>query len=65
MPIIRIFLIYVLSFFLFESALIQGLNQRMGGEVGLYVEIKDPQWHQKEGEDITKIVLGILNQYGN
>jgi len=47
-----------------EIELIQGLNQRMGSEVGLYVEIKDPQWHQKEGKDITKIVLGILNQYG-
>lgn len=47
-----------------EIELIQGLNQRMGSEVGLYVEIKAPQWHQKEGKDITKIVLDILNQYG-
>jgi len=47
-----------------EIELIQGLNHRMGSEVGVYVEIKDPQWHQKEGKDITKIVLGILNQYG-
>jgi glycerophosphoryl diester phosphodiesterase len=47
-----------------EIELIQGLNQHMDGEVGLYVEIKNPQWHQKEGKDITKIVLGVLNQYG-
>lgn len=47
-----------------EIELIQGLNNHMGRNAGLYVEIKDPQWHQKEGKDITKIVLDILNRFG-
>src|SRR5690606_13931698 len=43
-----------------EIEMIQGLNHTMGRDVGLYVEIKNPAWHQTEGKDITKIVHDTL-----
>jgi glycerophosphoryl diester phosphodiesterase len=47
-----------------EIELIQGLNKSTGKNIGIYPEIKDPAWHQKEGKDISKIVLQILSDYG-
>ncbi|MES2595249.1 MAG: glycerophosphodiester phosphodiesterase [Verrucomicrobiota bacterium] len=47
-----------------ELQLIQGLNRSTGREAGIYPEIKEPLWHQKEGHDISRIVLPILHQYG-
>jgi len=47
-----------------EIELIQGLNKSTGRSVGLYVEIKEPAWHQGEGHDITKVVMGLLDAYG-
>lgn len=47
-----------------EIELIQGLNQSMGKNVGLYTEIKAPAWHLKEGRDISKITLDVLAKYG-
>ena len=47
-----------------EIELIQGLNKSTGGNIGIYPEIKDPEFHNKEGRDISKIVLKILAEYG-
>jgi len=47
-----------------EIELIQGLNKSTGKNVGIYPEIKEPEFHQKEGKDISKIVLNIINEYG-
>ncbi|GEP44824.1 glycerophosphoryl diester phosphodiesterase [Brevifollis gellanilyticus] len=47
-----------------ELQLIQGLNRSTGREAGIYPEIKEPLWHQKEGHDISRIVLPILHKYG-
>jgi len=47
-----------------ELQLIQGLNQSTGRQTGIYPEIKQPAWHRKEGHDITRIVLAILEKYG-
>jgi len=47
-----------------ELQLIQGLNKSTGQEVGIYPEIKSPSFHLKEGQDISKIVLAILSDYG-
>ena len=47
-----------------EIELIQGLNKSTGKNIGIYPEIKEPEFHQKEGKDISKIVLEILNDYG-
>ncbi|NJB81467.1 glycerophosphodiester phosphodiesterase [Wenyingzhuangia aestuarii] len=47
-----------------EIELIQGLNKSMHKNVGIYVEIKEPQFHRNEGKDISEIVLTILADYG-
>lgn len=47
-----------------EIELIQGLNQTLGYQIGLYVEIKSPEFHQNEGFDISRAVLTTLKHYG-
>ena len=47
-----------------EIVLIQGLNASTGKNIGIYPEIKDPEFHKKEGKKLTKIVLDILADYG-
>lgn len=47
-----------------ELALIQGLNASTGANVGVYPEIKAPWFHEREGKDIVRIVIGILARYG-
>jgi len=47
-----------------EIELIQGLNKSTGKNIGIYPEIKEPLFHQKEGKDISKIVLEVLSNYG-
>lgn len=46
-----------------EIELIQGLNYSTGNFVGIYPEIKNPNFHYKNGKDITKITLDILSSY--
>ena len=47
-----------------EIELIQGLNKSTKQNIGIYPEIKNPEFHQKEGKNITEIVLNILSKYG-
>ncbi len=47
-----------------EIELIQGLNKSTGNKIGIYPEIKDPEFHNNEGKDISSIVLKILSDYG-
>lgn len=47
-----------------EFALIQGLNKSTGREAGVYVEIKEPAFHAKEGKDIVGAVLTALERCG-
>ncbi len=47
-----------------EIELIQGLNQSTGRNAGIYVEVKAPDFHRKQGKDISKIVLDTIHQYG-
>ncbi len=47
-----------------EIEMIQGLNKSTGKNIGIYPEIKEPEFHQKEGKDISKIVLDVLTKYG-
>lgn len=47
-----------------EIELIQGLNKSTSKNIGIYSEIKNPEFHQKNGKDISTIVLTILSQYG-
>ena len=44
--------------------LIQGLNISTKRDVGIYPEIKRPKWHKREGLDISKVTIDVLNQYG-
>lgn len=47
-----------------EIELIQGLNKSTGNSIGIYPEIKEPAFHQKEGKHISEIVLKVLSKYG-
>ncbi|QTE24049.1 glycerophosphodiester phosphodiesterase [Polaribacter cellanae] len=47
-----------------EIEMIQGLNKATGKNIGIYPEIKEPEFHKKEGKNLTKIVLKILADYG-
>ena len=44
--------------------LMQGLNKSTGRNVGLYLELKKPNWHLKEGKPMEKKLLDVLNRYG-
>lgn len=44
--------------------LIQGLNDRLGRNVGLYPELKAPTWHREEGLPMERQVLKTLGSYG-
>ena len=47
-----------------EIELIQGLNKSTKKNIGIYPEIKEPEFHKKEGKDLTGIVLKTLTDYG-
>lgn len=47
-----------------ELELIAGLNKTTGRAVGVYTEIKQPQFHRELGMDISKIVLDVLREHG-
>ncbi len=47
-----------------EIELIQGLNKSTGKNIGIYPEIKNPEFHHKNGKDIAQITLEILSEYG-
>lgn len=47
-----------------EIELIQGLNGTTGREAGLYVELKSPRFHHREGKDLASAVLKTLKTYG-
>jgi len=47
-----------------EIQLIQGMNRSTGRNVGIYVELKEPGFHQQEGKDLAGVVLEELRKYG-
>lgn len=47
-----------------ELDLVVTLRENGTRPVGIYPEIKDPQWHREEGVDITQLVLATLARYG-
>lgn len=44
--------------------LVQGLNKSTGKEIGIYPELKSPEFHAKNKKDIAQIVFKILEKYG-
>lgn len=47
-----------------EIRLIEGLNRSRGMRTGLYIELKAPQFHRREGMDIARAVLDVLEEAG-
>jgi len=47
-----------------EIELIKGLNKSTGNNVGIYPEIKGPEFHRQEGKDISTAVVSVLKEYG-
>lgn len=47
-----------------ELRLIQGLNKSSGREAGVYVEIKSPAWHRRQGADISRATVEMLRRFG-
>ncbi len=46
-----------------EFRLIRGLNRSTGKNVGVYVEIKEPSFHEEEGKRIVETVIDCLTAY--
>jgi glycerophosphoryl diester phosphodiesterase len=47
-----------------EIELIQGLNKSTGKNIGIYPEIKSPEFHRAEGKDLSSAVVAVLKDYG-
>ena len=47
-----------------EIEMIQGMNRASGRTVGIYPELKQPEFHRKEGRDLATTVLKLLKRYG-
>ncbi|NKB34915.1 MAG: glycerophosphodiester phosphodiesterase [Pseudomonadales bacterium] len=46
-----------------EIQMIQGLNKSTGNDIGIYPEIKQPEFHREEGKDISTAVVNMLKDY--
>jgi glycerophosphoryl diester phosphodiesterase len=47
-----------------EIEMIQGLNVATGRRTGIYPEVKSPEWHRKEGVDLSRLLFDLLGRYG-
>ncbi len=47
-----------------EIDFIDGLNHSRGRRAGLYIELKAPRWHKRQGQDIATAVLAVLSDKG-
>jgi glycerophosphoryl diester phosphodiesterase len=47
-----------------EIELLAGLDRSSGRRTGLYIELKAPNWHRREGLDLPAAVLAVLEQSG-
>ncbi len=47
-----------------ELEFIQGLNRSTGKNVGIYLELKQPTFHHREGQDLSQVVLSMLRTFG-
>lgn len=47
-----------------ELQLVHGLNVSTGRVVGVYPEIKHPEFHRRHGVDLAKLVLAELHKFG-
>jgi len=56
--------IFRIQTFAEELEFIRSLQAAHGRTVGIYPEIKRPEWHRREGVDITPEFLRVLDDYG-
>jgi glycerophosphoryl diester phosphodiesterase len=47
-----------------EIELVRALNLSTGRSVGIYPEIKAPQWHRDEGINVTGLIVASLERHG-
>ena len=47
-----------------EIDFVEQLNRSTGREVGIYPEIKGPEWHTREGFDLGSAVVDALDRHG-
>jgi len=47
-----------------ELELIQGMNKSTGRDIGIYPEIKSPEFHLAEGKDLGRALVAELKAYG-
>ncbi|HEX5421425.1 MAG TPA: glycerophosphodiester phosphodiesterase [Gammaproteobacteria bacterium] len=47
-----------------EIRLVRELNRQTGREVGIYPEIKRPDWHREHGIDLASLLLTVLAGHG-
>ncbi len=47
-----------------EIELIQGMNKSTGKNIGIYPEVKSPEFHRAAGKDISTAVVKMLKAYG-
>lgn len=47
-----------------EILMISGLNASRGSQIGLYIELKAPNWHLTQGQDLAATVLAVLERTG-
>ncbi len=47
-----------------EIELIQGMNKSTGTDIGIYPEVKSPEFHREAGKDISTAVVKMLKAYG-
>lgn len=47
-----------------ELELVAELNRQFNRQVGVYAEIKAPQWHHEHDCDLTRLVIECLQQFG-
>lgn len=43
---------------------VQGMNKSRNKNIGIYPEVKEPAFHEREGKDIMKAVVDTLTKYG-
>lgn len=47
-----------------EFQLVQGLNKSTGKNIGVYVEVKEPTFHDTEGKDAMQATIDMMTKYG-
>ncbi len=47
-----------------ELDMLAGLDRSRGCLTGVYIELKSPNWHQREGLDLSAAVLAVLEKTG-